>query len=60
MADKITWNKIHKDFKQRHPNLSKEVIHWQPYAYATIKLWMKDGSKIVYNYDNHRATFVND
>lgn len=58
MRNKITWEKIYKDFKLRFPHLSKEVIHWHPYEFATIKLWMKDGSRMTYNYDQRKAIFV--
>lgn len=58
MSNKLTWNKIYKDFKQRHPNLRKEVIHWCPYDYCTIQLWLKDGSKMTYNFDEHKAVFI--
>lgn len=55
MSEKITWNKIFKDFKRRHPNLSKNVSYWRPFDYATIIIYLKDGMIITYNYDEHRA-----
>lgn len=57
MSKKITWDKIHKDFARRHPNLRKELVGWRPYDYATILITCKDGSKILYDYDLKRASF---
>ena len=48
---------IYDDFRQRHPNLSKGVVSWDPYDYATIVIKCEDGSKLLYNYDEHRARF---
>ena len=50
-ARKITWDVIYRDFRRRYPNLSKEVIHWQPHSYATIEIELKDDSKLLFNYD---------
>lgn len=58
MSNKITWDKIYKDFRRRHPNLSKDVINWRPYDYATILMQCKDGSKILYDYDTKKASFT--
>lgn len=55
---KITWCDIYKDFKKRHPNLKKEVAYWVPHDYATIKLKLKDGTSMLYNYDDHMAKFI--
>lgn len=55
---KVTWNAIYKDFKDRHPNLWKEVTYWRPLAFATIEIWLTDGSKMKYNYDEHKAEFI--
>ena len=46
------------DFKERHPKLGKEVCWWCPQDYATILIHLKDGMKITYNYDDHRATIL--
>ena len=58
MKRKITWNMIYADFKRRHPNLRKEVTYWRPKAYSTIELWLKDGSRMIYDYDCHEAKFI--
>lgn len=55
---KITWEMIYKDFKQRHPNLSKEVRRWNPLNFATIELHLKDGTRMSYDYDLHQAKFI--
>ena len=57
-STKVTWRSIYDDFVRRHPNLSKEVIHWRPHTYATILLICKDGKRILYNYDDRRTNFI--
>ena len=57
MSNKVTWENIWQDFKRRHPRLCKEVVDWRPYDYLKIKLWMKDGRKIIYDYNCHIAKF---
>lgn len=58
MNNKITWNKIYTDFKQRHPRLCKEVTHWCPHDYLMIELWFKDGSRATYDYWSHMVKFT--
>lgn len=55
---KITWEMIYEDFKLRYPNLSKKVLRWNSVDFATIELYLYDGSKMRYNYDLQRAEFV--
>jgi hypothetical protein len=57
---KITWEIIYKDFRRRHPTLKKEVTYWRPHDYATIMLYLKDGTKMLYNYDYSRAVFCHE
>ena len=54
---KVTWRKIYTDFKKRHPNLSKLSACYNPYDYAEIFIYLKDGTKLVYNYDTRRVRF---
>jgi hypothetical protein len=56
--DKVTWNKILQDFKERYPHFRKEVSYWRPHSYATIEVWLKDNRKLTYNYDEHVARFI--
>lgn len=60
MSDKVLWIDIFKDFKQRHPNLSKNVEYWRPDNFLRIEIFMKDGTKMMYEYDKHKATFLKD
>ena len=55
---KITWKVIYEDFKQRYPNLKKEVTYWKPLEFATIELWLKDGDRMKYDYDMKKAEFI--
>ena len=58
MRKKITWQVIFEDFKVRHPRLSGQILHWRPYDYSTIVLYLNDGMKLLYNYDNHSAKMM--
>lgn len=53
---KVTFDVIYADFRRRHPNLSREVVHWKPLNTLKIKIYMSDGMIIVYDYWTHRAT----
>jgi hypothetical protein len=59
MASKITWQNILTDFKQRHPQLSKNITYWCPHGYATILIHLQDGLKLTYNYEEHKAHILN-
>ena len=51
MSEKITWNGIFEDFKQRHPKYAKRVAGFAPRGTATILLMFKDKVRRTYNYD---------
>lgn len=57
---KITWIDIYKDFEIRFPNLSKEIHDWRPYDKYQIIVYMKDGRKLIYDYDLKSANFLNE
>ena len=57
--EKITWDKIFQDFKDKYKKFAKQVIHWQPYSYATIQIWLPDNKKILYNFDTKKIDNVN-
>lgn len=58
MASKTTWEDILKDFKSRHPRLGQEIIYWYPSDYAEIIMELKNGKKLIYNYDDKIAKFL--
>lgn len=58
MKKKLPWKTILIDFKERHPRLAKKITYWCPHDYATILIYLNDGMKIVYNYDERRATIL--
>lgn len=51
MSNKVTWNKIYKDFKTKHPKFAKQVLGFAPHSYATILLLFPNGVRKTYNYD---------
>ena len=55
---KVRWEEIYKDFRAKHPRLAKSAIHWQPYAYATVVITFKGGSKGLYNHDEQKMVWL--
>lgn len=49
MREKMTFEDVYKLFRTRFPNLSKEVIHWRPYSFGTILVYLEDGRKMTYD-----------
>ena len=58
MSKKITWKKVYDKFKLKFPNLRKEVLHWSPHDYETIKLYFIDGRMATYEYTANRFTWM--
>lgn len=58
MKDKITWKMIYDEFKNTYPSKRKEAIHYEPFGVSEILIFMKDGSKYVYNQQYHRLRCV--
>lgn len=54
---KLAWSEVYRDFKARHPSLSKMSQSFCAYGYAEILVYLKDGSKLTYNYDTRRVRF---
>ena len=55
---KVRWEDIYKDFKNRHPRLAKSATYWLPYAYATVIIFFKGGSRGIYNYDEQKMVWL--
>lgn len=60
MKDKITWKMIYDEFKNTYPSKRKEAIHYEPFGFAEILIFMKDGSKYVYNHQYRRLRCIRD
>lgn len=58
MANKLTWTDVYNDFKKRHPKLSKKVLRFEPYDFATILLIFPDRVRMSYNYDTKIVTKI--
>ena len=54
--NKITWDVIFKDYKDRHPRMKEKVLDFIPYSYATILLIFPDRVRMTYNYDTKKVT----
>lgn len=55
MSKKITWNTIRQDLKNHHPKISKSVVYWRPYNFATIVLYLNTGELATYNFDTKKV-----
>lgn len=57
---KISWEKIYKEFRRNYSALAKDTLHWEPRDFLEITLFMKDGSKIKYNYLTKKSSLTNE
>lgn len=57
---KFTWTMAMDDFKEKHPKLSKYVAYWCPVDRSKIEIWFEDGSKGVYDCENHKLVYIQD
>lgn len=55
---KLTFRNVVKDFKSRHPTLAKQILKWQGWGYATVRIWLEGGMIVDYNYDDHAAVII--
>lgn len=46
---------VFKEFQKTYPTLSKEVVHFHPTNLLTIIIYLKDGTKLSFDYDHGRA-----
>lgn len=58
MSNKITWKMVYDEFKSIYPNKRREVIYYESYGPSEILIFMKDGSKYVYNQQYRRLRCV--
>jgi len=56
--EEVPWENLYEDFLARHPRLSKRVIGFMPYDYATIKIYLTDGIRMIFDGNEHIAKFV--
>ena len=64
MQDKIGVNDdariMFKDFQKTYPTLSKQVVHFYQDRLCTLVVYLKDGTKLLYDYNYGRATRLRD
>lgn len=58
--EKITWDKIYRDFRKKCSGLAQRTIYWMPRGYLEITLFLDDGSKMRYNFFDKIAKFTNE
>lgn len=59
MSSKVTWKDIFEDFKKHNPVLCAHGMHYEPYEFLTIKVWLNDGEIALYDYFNKKITRTN-
>lgn len=55
---KVTWENVYEHFKSVYPRLGKMAVHFCPGGYMTIKVFLADGTKIVYDDLKKKAMMV--
>lgn len=58
MSKKIAWYEIYQDFQRRFPRLSKDAARYQPNGYLSILVYLRDGTKLVYDYMEQRGRLI--
>ena len=48
-------NVMFKEFSKTYPTLAKQTIHFYPSSVCTLIVYLKDGTKLSYDYDYGRA-----
>lgn len=54
--ERLTWDMVFKDFKNRHPKLAEDVTLWFAYDVGQIEIHLIGGMELIYDYDLHKAT----
>lgn len=49
MGKEITWREIYREFQQKLPTLSKQALDYRPADFMTIAVYLKDGSRVLYD-----------
>lgn len=60
MARQLTPKRMYRYFTKTYPKLSSHVVHWHPKNVLELVLYLDDGSKMLYNYDDGRAVILED
>ena len=58
MSKKVKWVEVVKDFKERNPEIVKRIWYWCPYDFMTVLIYLDDGTKLTYDFTNHKATVL--
>lgn len=50
-VNKVTWDDIYFEFKERYPRFRNAIVYWRPYQPSTIKIYTRNFKMYIYNYD---------
>ena len=53
-----SWTKLYKEFRVNNPKLAPDAWHYEPRGAGEITIFMKGGSKIIYNGYSKHITFT--
>lgn len=56
--EKVTWDKMYKTFREKHPSLAKKCARFRPYNYGQILVYGQKSENYVYDYDTDEVTIV--
>lgn len=56
--EKITWDMVYEDFMKTYPTLVKSVTRWNSYDVGVIEIYLMDGTRLLYDYDERKATIL--
>ena len=49
---------VFEDFKAHLPTLAKEVVDYRPHGYLEIRVWLKDGTTMSWDYLQKKAAII--
>ena len=45
-------------FTRKRPSLAKHALHYEPYGYASLKVWLDDGDIIVWDQTTNKIETI--
>lgn len=57
---KVTWRTIFEEFKNKHPEMSNDIISYRPSTYMEIAIKFKDDREMTYNYETKEVKYAGD
>lgn len=55
---KLTWDNVYEHFKSVYPKLGKMSVRFCPNGYMSIKVFLEDGTRMIYDDLKKQARIV--